>query len=144
MHANYLSRLTPKNFAATLRQAEKYIKKEFPNCNMLSGMGLSGAMIVPALAAKMGLSWAIVRKNDRSHSSLKVEISNMPDGGARIVIVDDLIFSGGTVKAVIRQMKSYCRPWSCEFVGGVLYEDRSCHNIEGVRFIGLGNRTLWR
>lgn len=144
MHANYLARLTPCNFDATLSQAAKYIVQEFPACNMLAGKGLSGAMIVPALAAKMGVSWAIVRKSDRSHSKLKVEISGMPPLGAKIVIVDDLICTGKTVKAIMRQMKSYCKPWGCEFVGGALYEDRSCDNVEGVRFIGLGDRTFWK
>ena len=144
MHASYLSRLTPKRFPATLRQASKYIRQNFPSCNLLVGRGLSGAMVVPALAARMGLEWAMVRKADRSHSKLKVEISGMPADGARIVIVDDLICSGNTVKEIIKQMKSYTRPWSCEFLGGALYEDRSNDDVEGVWFMGLNNRTLYK
>lgn len=61
------------------------------------GTGLSGALVVPTLARELDKHWAIVRKEDGSHSS------NMVEGtvGRRWLFVDDFVDSGATMRRVI-------------------------------------------
>ena len=73
-----------------------------PVFDTLIGTGLSGALVVPALANAMGLRWAIVRKDDNSHSSSRIEGTI----GERWLFVDDFISSGRTLdrtKQIVRR-----------------------------------------
>lgn len=62
------------------------------------GTGLSGCLIVPILARSLNVNWAIVRKDDSSHSV------NMVEGkvGDSWIFVDDLIETGNTLKRCIK------------------------------------------
>jgi adenine/guanine phosphoribosyltransferase-like PRPP-binding protein len=62
------------------------------------GRGLSGALAVPIIGRALGKHWAIVRKEDGSHSSRKVEGTI----GSRWIFVDDFVASGATRSAVVR------------------------------------------
>lgn len=97
-HASYLSGLCPKKFKSTLATLASGIKANFPNCNLIIGRGFSGAMIVPALAQKLKVEWALSRKEDDSHSWFDCEVSDWPKA-PRVVFIDDLIESGKTVRA---------------------------------------------
>ena len=65
--------------------------------------GLSGMLVAPIVAVEMHKTLLVVRKSDTdNHSSRMVE----GDVGARrYVIVDDLISSGSTVKAIIKEIR---------------------------------------
>jgi len=80
------------------------------------GRGLSGALVVPVLARAMNKHWAIVRKDDGSHSSRKVEGTI----GGRWIFVDDFVAGGSTRAAVRRAVAGLCLP--TEFVGTYQYE----------------------
>lgn len=138
-HACYLAELTPAKFPATLRRISTLILREYPDCNMVAGTGLSGVMLLPALAAKLKIEWAIVRKmKDDSHSALDVEISKMPENGPRIVIIDDLVSTGSTARKVIgaiaKSMKKTTLPF--QILGGALYDQRADDIVDNVAFIG--------
>lgn len=67
------------------------------------GTGLSGALVIPALAATLGRTWAIVRKQTDSHHSpylIEGEI------GKSWIFVDDLVSSGKTYFNVRKAVKS--------------------------------------
>ena len=132
-HINYLDKLVPETFNTTVTKLSKLIKRHYPAVNVIAGRGLSGSMIIPALAAKMKLQWAIVRK-ESSHSDYKVEVSNIKVGKRNkkvyIVVVDDLIESGKTYKTVKKQVTSkYAMVGiGTVFLGAALYN--CCVRIE--------------
>lgn len=75
-------------------------RKEFEHADdfdTIIGTGMSGCLVVPRLAADLGLHWAVVRKPDvKSHSSKAVE----GRVGKRWVFVDDFVSSGATYQRV--------------------------------------------
>lgn len=86
----------------------------------LVGTGMSGALVVPALALAMGKSFVLVRKeNDGSHHHGKL-IGNL---GKRWVFVDDFVSSGMTRERVFdtitEQAKRHNHP--TEYVGDYCY-----------------------
>jgi len=131
-HVSYLSNLTPDKFNATVERMVKLIKEHYPTANVLAGRGLSSSMIIPALAAKLKLQWAIVRKG-KTHSDYKVEVSERQcdkDGKAYVVLVDDLIDTGNTYRRVKKAVRSKYNDINVEavFLGAACYES-ICHPI---------------
>lgn len=100
-HVTYLNRLTPAKFNDTVERMAALIQDKFPACNTIFGRGLSSTMLLPALAAKLNVEWAIVRKDKNTHSSHKVEASKWRDDVCA-VFVDDLIDSGESFRASLR------------------------------------------
>jgi len=86
----------------------------------LVGTGFSGALVVPALALRLGKKFVLVRKpNDGSHHSGRM-IGQL---GKRWVFVDDFVSSGDTRKRVRQSVHLSCeeRGWKTEHVGDYLY-----------------------
>lgn len=82
------------------------------------GTGLSGALVVPALARELGVHWLIVRKDgDGSHSHLNVE----GDLGQKWLFVDDFLASGATLSRVYSRVTERAGNRST-FVGCYLYD----------------------
>lgn len=125
-HVCYLSKLTPDKFDATIERLVQIIKENCPTANVLAGRGLSSSMIIPTLAAKMKLQWAIVRKG-KTHSNYKVEVSERQcdkDGKTYVVLVDDLIDTGNTYRRVKKAVRSKYAEINVEavFLGAACYE----------------------
>lgn len=126
-HASYLNDLIPRNFTATVNDMAEMIRKYFPTATAVAGRGLSGAMLVPALATHLGVEWIICRKGEKNHSSYNAEISRFDDKvPLQVVFVDDLIESGETLRGTMEVARAAAarfenlRP---EFIGAALYED---------------------
>ena len=85
-----------------------------PYFDTIVGTGLSGSLVVPHLGRAFGLHWAIVRKNDGSHSSSQIE-GNI---GQRWIFVDDFIYSGKTLNRVQSVVTVYC---TARYVGTYEY-----------------------
>lgn len=86
----------------------------------LVGTGFSGALVVPALALRLGKNFVLVRKeNDGSHHSGRM-IGQL---GKRWIFVDDFVSSGTTRRRVRKAVSLSCedRGWSTEHVGDYLY-----------------------
>ena len=100
-----------KCFKLIINTAEKYchdIVREYGENNYIDGnvglvgMGLSGAMIVPALAVQMDWPFAIVRKaNESTHSYLSVEGEFSFN---QYIFVDDFVSEGNTFATVNYKM----------------------------------------
>ncbi len=88
------------------------------------GTGLSGAVVVPMVAVRLGKRFAIVRKEPSKHDSI-VE----GDISGRAVIVDDWVASGDTIRAIL----AYCN----DCVGVYLYAYPSDTK-------GLGGYTIFK
>jgi orotate phosphoribosyltransferase len=79
------------NPAKILRRARRVLQDV--DYDTMIGTGLSGALVVPYLARKLGKSWAIARKDtDNSHASWPIEGAV----GERWIFVDDFISSGAS------------------------------------------------
>lgn len=124
-HVFYLGGLTPSLFASTLDSLAAKIRDKAPDATILFGRGMSGAMVIPALAAQMNLAWAILRKeDDNSHSSKRAEISHIDSTRpAKAVFVDDLIDSGDTFRECMEALlDAFDREGrEVEVVGAALY-----------------------
>lgn len=157
--ASYFQHLAPESFGYTIDKLAGFIKKTnpFAKANLLFGRGVSGALILPALAAKLQVGWAITRKeHDNTHSQNKVEvcfpsderfIMHLNERGIYALFVDDLVFTGTTrnqckeaLKAEVERHNNeradypYLRHYSLTFVGTVTY-DRSEHKAEEEQLI---------
>ncbi len=118
-HVSYLHGLTPKNWNKTLEELALKITLHHEGCNIIAGRGMSGAMIVPALAHRLNVDWCIVRKTIHDcHSGFRAEASNWPDS-PKIVFVDDIVDSGTTFRETVRSVKEHC--CGAEFLGLVMY-----------------------
>lgn len=80
------------------------------------GRGLSGALVIPTLADKMGKHFAIVRK---SGDSLHREFAIEGTVGDKWIFVDDFVATGRTRREVITEISDGIR--GTEYVGTYQY-----------------------
>jgi len=86
----------PDIFAGIVERAVKYLKGV--KFDTIVFRGFSGAIVGPAVALRLGKSWALVRKvGDSSHSLRAVEGYIL----GKYVIIDDFIDTGETVNKII-------------------------------------------
>lgn len=109
---------TPEEVIADARTHPSACGVEF---DTLVGHGLSGALIIPVLAAQLDVKYMIVRKPaDGSHEG------SLAEGflGARWLFVDDFIAEGTTFRAVYQRVHALARHhrFSTELVGGYFYQ----------------------
>jgi adenine/guanine phosphoribosyltransferase-like PRPP-binding protein len=129
-HASYLQPIIEdadrmvQNFRAKMRTVD---------FDTVVGTGISGTLAAQLFARALGIHFAIVRKEDGSHSNNKVE-GNV---GKRWVFVDDLVCSGETRTRVRESMKQFCldHHFESEYVGDYMYysntfRDRTNGNSE--------------
>lgn len=87
------------------------------------GTGLSGSLVVPALARALGKQWAIIRKTGESSHSAKPFEGQIGD---RYIFVDDFIASGATRDRVTSAVADIAERWGEQypmFVGSYLYDE---------------------
>ena len=144
MLTSYLYELSPTRFNNTIANLEALIKQNAKKCNLLLATGTSGGLVVAALAAKMGVAWAYVRKGGvgDSHASYDVEIAGLQsptvsiifDGNPpsrannklNIVFIDDLVDTGTSYHKSKKVLKISLKQWGwqeeeIEFLGAALY-----------------------
>ena len=87
----------------------------------LVGTGMSGGIVVPALAVRMGKKFALVRKEeDDSHHGGGRLVGQV---GPRWVFVDDFVWTGRTRSRVIQKIqKALLLPTADTMVGQYLYQ----------------------
>jgi hypothetical protein len=110
--------------AKIVRRARKVLADV--DFDTMIGTGLSGALVVPYLARRLGKHWAIARKDgDNSHASWPIE----GEVGERWIFVDDFISSGrsrdrtrGAVdRAFTQRFTQRSEEDQTHFVGSYLY-----------------------
>lgn len=131
-HVSYLNKLTPKLFGETVQKVAAAIVEHFPDCNLVASRGLSGTMLVPAVASFLGLEWGVVRKDEgNNHSGNTAEVSMFPKE-TKAVFLDDLVSSGETFRATVTGIETHVRQYfrnkdesekpSVTWLGGILYD----------------------
>lgn len=86
--------------------------------------GISGALIASVVAYKMNKEIIVVRKNggnDGSHSAKYVE--GYVRAGQRVVIIDDLICTGATMRNIVKGLNQFFPSKQYEIVGVILYDE---------------------
>ena len=110
---------------------ERIVKEKEIEFDTIVFRGMSGAILAPLVAAKLGKELLMVRKEDNSHSSYIVE-GNIAT--RKYIILDDLISTGETILSIFKALfkegarqEQFCqnpeydlRTASCE--GIILYE----------------------
>lgn len=103
--------LNPVTMRTFVRKAVPVLKKY--DFEAFAFRGISGALIAPVLAYKMGKSLIAVRKpkdEESHHSWMKVE-GDM--NVKRYIIADDFISTGMTVKSIVRAVRDFAENARC-------------------------------
>src|SRR5438128_6718890 len=104
-HADYLRGVMgPVPLKKTATRLQKEIRASKLDYDVIVGRGLSGTLVVPLLSIALHKPFAIVRKHISTHSYLKVESSIDLDDIKSYIVIDDLIGSGSTLKAIKEEM----------------------------------------
>ena len=103
-HTGYLRHVcsTSDELRKTIALAIRRIKKSGVEFDAIACRGTSGLAIAPIICYKLNKQLIIVRKpkeDESSHTSEKVE--GLPKEGVKYIVVDDLISSGNTMRAII-------------------------------------------
>jgi orotate phosphoribosyltransferase len=114
---------TTASLVRRLREATKGVRYD-----TMIGIGISGALVIPAVGRATRKQWALIRKDgEYSHAG-----NNHFEGaiGERFIIVDDFISSGATVGVILEKVAKIA---SCEGVMrphfvGVWQYSRSSNN----------------
>ena len=80
------------------------IKKEYPEAEILMGTATAGISWAALVADKMELPMGYVRSSNKDHGKGNKIEGNLPKG-AKVVIVEDLISTGGSVKGVVEALR---------------------------------------
>jgi orotate phosphoribosyltransferase len=122
LNSDYLGQvLNPGELVYTADNLVKLIQQSKVEFDSIAFRGMSGALIAPMIAAKMGKELIMVRKEGSSHSMMAVE------GYANckaFIIVDDMVETGGTVQCICEKINRFC-PGS-KAVGIFLYYKDMC------------------
>ncbi|MCD6512072.1 MAG: adenine phosphoribosyltransferase [Thermoplasmata archaeon] len=99
-----------------LEEVVEWIEKEMPECELIVTMEAMGIPIATALSLKTGIPFNIIRKRKyglegeievlqkTGYSEKKLYINGI-EKGSKIIIVDDVVSTGGTLKAVVNALK---------------------------------------
>ncbi len=129
--SSYVTEALETKTAAQLEKAlVKYLRALRLRFDTVVFRGMSGALMAPGVARKMGKELVMVRKDDGNHSGMRVEGFKSPK---RYIIVDDFVCTGATVKAIYAALKD-----------SVMTEQRAakCVGVVCYRGSGTGEVTL--
>jgi adenine/guanine phosphoribosyltransferase-like PRPP-binding protein len=120
MQTDYLSSVFadyPNKLNLIIRQTVRELKKiEF---DVIVVRGVSGLLLGVTLSKRLKKGLVVVRKpNEGTHSTFICE-GTMPTRGNKWIIVDDILVTGNTLRAIFRAL-AYCIDG---FVGVYLYND---------------------
>lgn len=128
LQTGYLHRgLTHDSLKTTVNKIVKKLKTNniHHTFDAIAFRGISGALFAPLLAAKLDKNLFAIRKPDvRAHSYRSVEGDY---DSKRYVIIDDLICSGETIRAIMETMKDQVKDSQC--VGIILYGEGGFEHI---------------
>lgn len=81
------------------------IKREFPEVEVIMGTATAGIPMAALTADVMGIPMGYVRSDAKKHGKQN-QIEGKIEPGQKVVIVEDLISTGGSVKTVVGALKA--------------------------------------
>ena len=82
----------------------EYVKKYYPDCEMLMGTSTAGIAHAAIAATILGLPMGYVRGEAKTHGRTNRIEGRMP-AGTRVVVVEDLISTGGSAIDVVEALR---------------------------------------
>ncbi|MDL2276903.1 orotate phosphoribosyltransferase [Breznakia sp. OttesenSCG-928-G09] len=82
----------------------KLIKSEYPDVDMIMGTATAGIPWAALVADQMDLPMGYVRSSNKSHGK-ENKIEGKVTSGMKVVIIEDLISTGGSVKGVVEALR---------------------------------------
>ncbi|KAM4721492.1 adenine phosphoribosyltransferase [Rhinophrynus dorsalis] len=108
----------PEAFRAAIDLFEHHLKKNYPKIDIIAGLDSRGFLFGPALAQRFGIGFVLIRKKGKlpgptesvsytlEYGKAELEIqTDAVDVGQKVVIIDDLLATGGTMNAACELMK---------------------------------------
>lgn len=94
----------PKERDAVKEAMVALIKKEYPEVEVIMGTATAGIPMAALAADVMGIPMGYVRSDAKKHGKQN-QIEGRLSPGQKVVIVEDLISTGGSVKAVVDALR---------------------------------------
>lgn len=101
---NRLALSYPEKRTTVVNGFVSLIQKEYPEANVLMGTATAGIPWAAMVAEAMGLPMGYVRGSNKTHGKGN-KIEGKLEPGAKVVIVEDLISTGGSVKDVVESLR---------------------------------------
>jgi len=121
---------TANNWRKVVSQLAKNIKAANLDFESIAFCGMSGALVAPTVAGRLGKTILMVRKdNDGSHSGCKLEGN---PNTKNFIIVDDLLFTGSTINRIIETIRANDFTKDAKCVGIFLYNSHRNHNFNDI------------
>jgi hypothetical protein len=109
IHSDYLNDCF-RNLDAKVKETVKKLKPHADRFEAIAVRGVSGLLVGPMVASKLGKPWCVIRKpGEGSHSGHK-----SVEGWLNFktyLIIDDLIASGGTLKLIQQTLLDHARAY---------------------------------
>ncbi|KAM8737958.1 adenine phosphoribosyltransferase [Acanthopagrus latus] len=108
----------PATLTAVIDLFEEHVRKNHPQVDLIVGLDARGFLFGPLLAQRLGVGFVLVRKKgklpgntvsveyDLEYGKAEAEIQeDAVTPGQKILLIDDLLATGGTLHAAIELMK---------------------------------------
>ncbi|KAG7468570.1 hypothetical protein MATL_G00144470 [Megalops atlanticus] len=108
----------PEALTAAIDLFEEHVREAYPQVQQIVGLDARGFLFGPLLAQRLGVGFALVRKKGKlpgptvsvaytlEYGKAEVEIqADAVDPGQKVLLVDDLLATGGTLFAACELMK---------------------------------------
>lgn len=101
---NRLALSYPEKRTTVVNGFVSLIKEKYPEAEVVMGTATAGIPWAALVGGKMELPMGYVRSSNKSHGKGNKIEGNLPKG-AKVVIVEDLISTGGSVKDVVESLR---------------------------------------
>ncbi|XP_069491915.1 adenine phosphoribosyltransferase isoform X2 [Ambystoma mexicanum] len=108
----------PSAFSDAIDLMEAHLRQRFPKIDVIAGLDSRGFLFGPSLAQRLGIGFVLIRKKGKlpgptvnvsytlEYGKAELEIqSDAVGGGQKVVLIDDLLATGGTMWAACELMK---------------------------------------
>lgn len=120
----------PALLDTVLQEQSKAIAQHFPEVEMLIGSSECGAVVASFVARHLNLPLALTSTTSERVAFHRM---NIPQRGTKVVLVDDLIFSGQEMRAHI----TFFRETGIVLLGASVWINRQPPIVEGISVISL-------
>lgn len=157
--------LPPNELLDTISAKIQQHITQFDSLPLLIGIHTAGVWVAEAVQQRIGFSesWALnvnYQRDDFHQRGLAktTKLSNMPTSieGKHVILIDDVIYTGRTVRAAINELFDYGRPASIAFValldrGGrqlpicadIIGKKISLHSQQRIKLKQRNNMLIW-
>jgi len=91
-----------------------FVKEKYPEVEMIIGTAVAGISFGVILSESLGLPMGYVLESKKDHG-FKNRVEGIIKPNAKVVVVDDVIFTGNTITDVVKCLKEE----GCQVLGGV-------------------------